>query len=217
MNISGYRINLDHRTDRLAECRANEAALGYDGGFIQRHAAHAEQDFGALGCAKSQVAALVAFLTHSTAPYCMILEDDLDFLQPYALFASQMEQVRQSNLQWDVLLLAGTATVPFAEPPGMPFLARIFESQSASGYIVNRHYVPKLLQCFVNSLVQMDRFRAITSRDAIVSRFAIDMNWKQLQREDNWFIFRPAFGHQRPSFSDIERKFVDYKDCSFYG
>jgi hypothetical protein len=50
----------------------------------------------------------------------------------------------------------------------------------------------------------------------VTARFAIDQAWKALQRRDRWYIFSPAFGRQRPSFSDIEQRDVDY-DAMTYG
>jgi hypothetical protein len=37
-----------------------------------------------------------------------------------------------------------------------------------------------------------------------------DRYWNRLQKRDNWYIVMPQMCMQRPSFSDIERRHVDY-------
>ena len=45
----------------------------------------------------------------------------------------------------------------------------------------------------------------------IQSSYDVDIYWKLLKPIDNWFIFKKTLGYQRPSYSDIEKKDVDYK------
>jgi len=40
--------------------------------------------------------------------------------------------------------------------------------------------------------------------------YAIDRYWSRLQREGKWFTFIWKCGSQRKSYSDIEKKVVDY-------
>ena len=40
--------------------------------------------------------------------------------------------------------------------------------------------------------------------------YAIDMYWKKLQPQSNWFIFYPKIGFQYDSYSDIENHIVNY-------
>lgn len=214
--IAAYRINLDKRPDRLAECRANEGQFLYPEEFIPRLSAVADPNFGAVGCGKSHIAALADAFTRTAAPYCMILEDDFDFLRPAPDLFSTLAQMRSLGVHWDMLMLAGTHVTPLEQPAQAPFLLRIFEAQSTSGYIVNRHYIPHLMNCFAETVGQLERFRNAGSRYTIGNRFAIDMAWKPLQRRDHWFIANPAIGHQRAGFSDIEGKVEDYKDVTFY-
>ncbi|HMA48591.1 MAG TPA: hypothetical protein VKP60_02495 [Magnetospirillaceae bacterium] len=214
--IAAYRINLDKRPDRMADCRANEGQFLYPEFFIPRLSAVADADFGAVGCGKSHIAALADAFTRKAAPYCMIVEDDFDFLRPAPELFATLAQMRSTGLHWDVLMLAGTHVVPLEQPAQAPYLLRIFEAQSTSGYVVNRHYIPLLMNCFAETVGQLERFRNAGARYTIGSRFAIDMAWKHLQRRDHWFIANPAFGHQRAGFSDIEGKVEDYQDVTFY-
>ena len=41
---------------------------------------------------------------------------------------------------------------------------------------------------------------------------AIDIHWRSLQETGNWFALWPAGGEQSTSYSDIERRTVDYSE-----
>jgi hypothetical protein len=40
--------------------------------------------------------------------------------------------------------------------------------------------------------------------------YALDMYWQRIQARDNWYLVAPSLVVQRPSYSDIEKKHVDY-------
>jgi len=214
-SLATYCINLEKRTDRWAECLSNYAAQGLPVDSVTRWKASEDDLFGALGCARSHLAVLSNFLTHRHEPYCLVMEDDFDLLRTWPEFVNTFNSLQANGLDWDTLLLAGTCTVAYIEAP--KGLARIVESQSASGYLIQRRYVPQILHSFANSVVMLEKFREHQPRDQWTLRFAIDQAWKTLQRADRWYIFTPTFGHQRPSFSDIENKLVDYDSLSWHG
>lgn len=215
-DLAGYRINLAKRTDRMEECRKNQSEFGYPDDAITLIRAVEDSDFGAIGCGKSHIEGLTDYFVNGKSPYCMMLEDDFDFLRPAHELLDSLANIGKSGLHWDVLLLAGTRVLPFEQPASAPFLLRVLDSQTTAGYIVNKHYVPKLLGCFLDAVAQLERFRGVEARHLIHSRFAIDIAWKNLQRQDHWYIANPVFGHQRVGFSDIEGKFNDYSDITFY-
>ena len=209
-----YCINLDRRTDRWSECLANYASMGLSDTAVRRVSAVEDADFGALGCAKSHVGVLSQFLTQESAPYCMVLEDDFDLVRPFGELVESFNGLATERVDWDALLLVGTSVVAGAtQKPGV---ARAIESQCTAGYLVHRRYVPTLLACFAESIPQLERLRALQPRHFAVSRLAIDIAWKQLQRRDRWYIFAPSMGRQRPSFSDIEQRVVNY-DAETFG
>lgn len=203
-----YAINLDHRGDRWQALQANAQAHGLAPRAIRRWSAVADPDFGALGCAKSHVAALAHFLTADDAPYALILEDDFEFLRPFGDLLQSVNALNAQRLDWDVLLLMGTAVLALPPQPGG--VARVLESQSAAAYLFSRRYAAQLLGCLAEGLPHMEALRASPARALAAHRHAVDQAWKALQRRDRWYIFSPAFGRQRPGFSDIERREVDY-------
>lgn len=212
MSIYTYVINLDKRTDRWKECIRNFTENGAPIDQFHRWSACEDATFGALGCARSHLLALADFIGNRTESHCLIFEDDFDFLYPWSIFIEKINRLVQSNIEWDVLMLAGTYTVAYTE--NSIGLSRVVESNSASGYLLTRQYANKLLACFANSVIQLQKIKEYNSRSFWVSRFAIDVMWKQLQFTDRWLIFTPVIGHQRPSFSDIEGRIVDYSSVS---
>lgn len=203
-----YQINLDRRTDRWAECLANHKTMGFEDGLIRRVSACAEPEFGALGCAKSHIKVLTEFFLTETAEFCVVLEDDFDFLMNRDVLALKVETALKRGLDFNVLMLSGTYAKSF--PIGLPSIERVLEAQTTCGYIVHRAYVPTLVHCFMKAAHRLDQFRASTPRSQILEWFAIDSAWKVLQKEDKWFIFNPVAGLQRPSYSDIEERHTDY-------
>lgn len=209
-----YTLNLDHRTDRWADACANYEAHGLAPAAVHRFSGFAEPSFGALGCARSHVAALSHFLTHDRQPYALVMEDDFDFVRPFGDVVEVFNQLARHRIEWDTLLLMGTQVL--AGPVNEFGVARVIEAQSAAAYLFSRAYAVELLACFSASLPAMERLSAPGLQAFAVSRLAVDQAWKALQRRDRWYILQPSVGHQRPSWSDIEQRMVDY-DALTYG
>ena len=203
-----YCINLDRRSDRWSECQANYESMGLSTAAVRRVPAVEDTDFGALGCAKSHVSVLSHFLTQESAPYCLVLEDDFDLVRPFSELVDSFNRLASERIDWDALLLVGTSVIAGARQE--PGIARVIESQCTAGYLVNRRYAPALLACFAESIPLLESLRGLQPRHLAVSRLAIDVAWKRLQRRDRWHIFTPSMGRQRPSFSDIEQRVVNY-------
>jgi glycosyl transferase family 25 len=208
-----YCINLEKRSDRWDQILANFQTYGLPASLVQRWTAVADTDFGALGCAKSHVAVLSNFLTNHSEPYCLVLEDDFDFVRPWNEFVECFNSIAAERIDWDVLLLAGTSVLAMAaQSPG---LARVVESQSTVGYFVNRKYAARLLGCFAESIPHMEGMHGRIPQTWLMERFSIDQTWKKLQRRDHWYIFSSAFGRQRPGYSDIENREVNYDNLTY--
>lgn len=214
--IAAYRLNLDKRPDRLAQSVANETAHGYPQGFIQRVSAVEDSDYPTVGCEKSHIIALTDAFINRDTPYCMVLEDDFDFLETADRLLERLGELRAAGQPWDVMLLGAHNVIPYRQNGAPDSLLRVFEAGSAAGYIVNRPYLPKLLNCFVEGVVQLERYRHVNPRDYIGQHFATDVVWWALQRRDNWYIANPALGHQRPGSPDIDGKTTDHSGRTFY-
>jgi hypothetical protein len=214
--IAAYRLNLDKRPDRLAHSVANERAHGYPEGLVERISAVEDADYPTVGCEKSHIIALTDAFINRDTPYCMVLEDDFEFLEQAQSLLDRLGELQASGLPWDVLLLGALNVIPYRQDGAPDSLLRVFEAGSAAGYVVNRPYLPKLLNCFVEGVVQLERYRNVSPREYIGQHFATDVVWWALQRRDNWYIANPVLGHQRPGSTDIDGRVADLGGRTFY-
>lgn len=211
--LDAYCINLKRRDDRWRESQDNFAKCQLPPGFIKRWQATEDRQFGALGCAKSHLALLSHFLCATATDLCMVLEDDFDFVRPWPELLDLLRDIQRTAQNWDVLLLAGTTVV--TERPNAIGLSRVTHAQSTAGYIVGRRYAARLIASFADSVASLERMKGHVPNNFAAALAAIDMNWKPLQRADDWYIPNPPFGIQRPSYSDIVNKHVDYGTLSY--
>ncbi|HEY2007871.1 MAG TPA: hypothetical protein VGH23_02700 [Rhizomicrobium sp.] len=206
--VSVKIINLAHRLDRKEECRKEMAALGWDESHYSFFTARHMPEAPARGCAFSHGKAIADFLFAEDKPFLLVLEDDVtirgDFLASIAAATSQPGF-------WDVFLLAHNAAIPIARSP-VKDAYRVVNAQTASAYLVGRLYASRLMEIFFRSAEMQDRVKNIPSpaREIASSLFRCDMLWKQLQENDRFCAQIPAVAAQRPSYSDIEKKMVDY-------
>lgn len=208
-----YCINLDHRVDRWNESTSNYISHGLNPNLVQRWIAINESEFGALGCAKSHVSVLSHFLTRTNSHYCLILEDDFDFVRPWDAFIECFNKFSEKQIDWDVILLTGTALTPYKIIDSN--ITRVWRSHTTAGYFVSRNYASILLGCFATGVTQLETMSDPAIRQLAISTTAIDILWQPLQRRDRWYIFTPSFGRQRPSFSDIEQGYRNYDPLTY--
>ena len=209
-----YCINLEKRSDRWKQIQLNFQLNGLPSSMVERWNAIPDEAFGALGCAKSHVAVLANFLTKDSEPYCLVLEDDFEFIRPWNEFVERFNEIAGQSIDWDAILLTGTQVLAYGHQ--LPGVAKVLEAQTTAGYFVSRRYAAKVLGCFAESVSQMELMRDKLPNSWLIQHYAIDIAWKYLQRCDRWYIFSPAFGRQRPGFSDIENCEVSY-DALTYG
>lgn len=148
---------------------------------------------GAIGCSKSHIECLRLAIKNNWNNI-LIMEDD----STWNNYEQSIQVLNKLVIQeYDVILLGGC----FANFNKNTY--KLFCGQTATSYLVSKHYYEKLLNNFVEGL---DGF--IKTND--YSRYALDQYWKKLQNTDNWYIVNPALVIQRPCHSYIENKNVNY-------
>lgn len=197
-----WYINLDHRTDRRNHIEKQLVQLNIQP--FTRLSATYEPRRGIVGCGKSHVRAVEAFL-QSGKTYGIILEDDFTFRDPPQT-PNQFKKLFTTPLEWDVILLAGN--VGASSPTEYPFLRRVQDSQTTSGYIVTRRYAPTLLANLKEGVRLLEQH--FNRYGVKKHEYCLDIYWKKLQT-DRWYIFEPKMGYQIDSYSDIERRKVQYQ------
>jgi GR25 family glycosyltransferase involved in LPS biosynthesis len=213
---SCYLISLASREDRRALFVENTNDKGFEHNTFEWIQAIEDQDFGGLGCAKSHVLAMSKFITSTENQYCCIFEDDFKFRETKDFSERLIHRAISDFHSCNVFLLGGTFVTPIPTNSELEThkINKVFEANSASGYLIKRKYVPRLMNAFMTSILGMEEFRAASPRKVIYDRFAIDETWKRLQRSDDWYCSTPMLGEQIASYSDIEKKDVDYSEYS---
>lgn len=185
-------INLDHRTDRRAEIDA-ELAPYFPPEKITRISA-IKRAMGAMGATESHIAVLEMAIANQWKSV-LVLEDDAmwgdDFESSYAILKTL------ATKEHDVIVLGGHNTYWDAES------MKLHCTFGAEGYIVQSHYYSTLLDVFKSSLVEL-------KKSNIPWKDGLDVHWNTLVHRDNWFVVRPNLIKQRPGFSDIQNKVIDY-------
>lgn len=195
-------INLDKRTDRRQQLEGEFTRVGMAlGKAVRIPGVPMPEGDGAQGCSQAHIHALEYFLKHSTDPYCVVIEDDFKFTQtPAHIQAALTQFLTTVGSDWDVLLLSGkvTKTVETPAPYKQSGVVRVLRAHNTDAYVVNRAFVPVLLDNFQRGLTGLQKTRN--------KRYHLDVYWKKLQRAHRWYALQPLLGTQRESYSDIRRK-----------
>jgi len=194
--IPAYYINLAHREDRNQRVKQELKSVGLK---YKRFEA-VESRNGRLGCALSHLS-LIIMAKKMGLPYILICEDDICFKNT-SFFKKQLQLFLKNQQDWDVLLLGGNLIPPFT--PITPHIIKVKHCQTTTGYIIKQHYYNILIQNIREGIKLLLQF----PENHI--EYAIDKYWLSLQKRDNWFMIFPQMVSQYKSYSDIEKKVVDY-------
>lgn len=193
-----FYINLAQRQDRKEHCEKQMELIGVK---AERFNA-IKLNQGALGCSLSHLKCLEDAKSNGCS-HVFVCEDDILFLDP-VLFKSHMNKFLETRKNdWDVILLAGNVVPPYLTIDDT--CIRVKKSQTTTGYIVNGHYIDKLIE---NIREGIELLMKNPTRQKF---YAIDQYWFKLQEKDKWYLITPLTVIQREDYSDIEEKIVNYK------
>jgi glycosyl transferase family 25 len=182
-------INLDHRTDRRTEIESELETMGL-ASISERFPAIRHETIGGVGCGRSHIEVLKLAKERGYSQI-LVLEDDFMLTVDRETLEENLAQI--TDLNFDVCLLS--YNLQNSRESGYPFMKRVMEAQTTSGYIVKSHYYDTLIQVFSDAVIGFEQ----TNYHWI---YAIDVAWKVLQARDTWYCFSPRLGKQRPSYSD---------------
>lgn len=196
-----YYINLDKREDRKKEFLDNFNEM--DESRITRVKGHHYPDNGAVGCLMSHITALSLASKSNAGENILICEDDFT-IKDMDYCNRMLDLVFDKLPDWDVIML-GHNTIDSKdtsiESEKKEKVIQIINSQTASGYLIRKSYIPKLLDIYANDLTEY-------MNTGEWGNFFTDQSWKVLQPVDKWYAFEPSVGFQRPSYSDIQNGFI---------
>ena len=194
---NAFYINLEHRYDRRIHVEEEFKKLGIN---ATRFNAIKMQN-GAIGCSLSHLKCLeIAY--HNNWDHVLICEDDITFLD-VPLFKSQLKLFFENHTNdWYVILFAGNNIPPYKKIDET--CIQVTSCQTTTGYLVNGHYIKKLLDNVkfgVHNLIRNPLYH---------QQYAIDKFWFHLQRIDKWFLIIPLSVVQKEGYSDIEKRNTNY-------
>jgi glycosyl transferase family 25 len=192
-----FYINLEHRTDRRTHVENQLATLGLTSTRFNA----IKMENGAVGCSMSHLKILQNAVTNNLE-HVLILEDDIQFLQP-DVFKEQFNkfiQIHKNN--WDVILFAGNNMPPYETVDDT--CIKVNTCQTTTGYLVNGPYIKVLMQNVKMGITNL------IHRPAQHSLYAIDKFWFALQNVGKWYLITPVTVIQQEGYSDIEKKRTNY-------
>lgn len=204
-----YIINIAHRMDRWSRILKQTTKLGIKP--IRINAIYDKKD-GATGCFKSHIKALKKWSGEDAIWIC---EDDCEFKVDKATLHKTIDAFMKSPA---VVLCLGYNS--YSQKNYNSLFNRTFNNQTATCYIVKGEFVQKLLDIRQHVLAHRiaatesplkSKFKSLKVFKGDIPEFERnDQCWKLLQQDYIFLIPKIRCAIQNKSFSDIEKKDVNY-------
>lgn len=208
MNIVPYYINLDFRLDRRLLLEREFVKMGIKNAirFPAIHHSH-----GLTGCLLSHIKLLETCDIDSE--YIWICEDDIEFMVNRSTLDNYIRLFLDSSA--DILCLGYNSK---SYTPYSNGLFRARDTQTTSSYIIKKSFRKILLNFWKELLISIETgtehssFKRYITLDIHRGPFyALDQAWKVLQQDYVFVIPDKRLLVQRPGFSNIANKSVNYK------
>jgi GR25 family glycosyltransferase involved in LPS biosynthesis len=196
-----FYINLDKREDRREEIETElkDYQLFEN---TERVQAILTPGQGILGCTMSHLNA-INLAKERNYNNVLILEDDFQFTISKEEFENQLQTFFNSKIEYDVCMIS--YNIQRSEPTEYPFLTKVLEAQTASGYIIHHTFYDKMIELYEWAIPLLDQTKEHW-------HYANDQCWKRLQPEAKWYCLANRCGRQRAGYSDNSGQFEDH-DC----
>jgi GR25 family glycosyltransferase involved in LPS biosynthesis len=198
-----FYINLSHRADRNALILSQLKKLGVKEEKIERIEGEHDVLNGHRGCALSHIKAL-KLAQERGLKEVLILEDDAFFLADNDEIETHLGYFYDRIKTFDIFFLGGR--IKKSEPSSFAGISRVKSSRRAHAYLVNSHYIPKLLACFESCY---QKLLSIPFAKNAPDETIIDIAWDTLLQNDLAFYTKNLV-FQRGGYSDIQH--VRYDD-----
>ena len=196
-----FYINLDKREDRKEEIERELTNYGLDM-ISERIQAVETPGQGILGCTISHLSA-IKLAKERNYTNILILEDDFQFTVSKEEFENQLQTFFENQIPYDVCMIS--YNIRQSEPTEYPFLTKVIEAQTASGYIIHHTFYDKMIGLYEWAIPLLQDTREHW-------HYANDQCWKRLQPNANWYCLTTRCGRQRAGYSDNSEQFQDH-DC----
>ena len=194
-----YYINLDRREDRRVETEAELRRLGLSESQWERFPAITHRCV-TTGCTKSHLAVL-KLARDRGHENVLILEDDFHAIVEPDEFWAEIVKFFDSKTPYDVVMLAYNL---IRSEPKDDSVGYAREVQTASAYIVHNRFYDRLIDNVAEGCDLLENTGHHWN-------YSHDQYWKVLQPHAEWFYMLKRLSVQRPSYSDLGSRYVDYK------
>lgn len=197
-----YYINLEYRKDMYDSINNVIDNLQFDKSKVTRINA-IQKDNGAYGCALSHIQALENAKKNG---YNKILIFEDDFVPyDYNDLNNKLTKFLNEVQDWDLVQLSSSSTNDI-KYVGVDNVYKVLDSQGANAYGVSINFIDKLLKVFYESSNELSKEETYKEP----CPYCIDVNWKKLQKDSNWYIFNPILGQENAKFSDVQKRFLEH-------
>jgi GR25 family glycosyltransferase involved in LPS biosynthesis len=215
-----YVINLDTRGDRFNQISQEFSRLKLKKFCRLPASSHSDAP---LACIDSHCRALEDFLkAPSQSPAVMICEDDAQFKCSRATLDKHINEFLANP---DAVVAAlGYNSISQEPYPATPSFLRARDIQTRVCYIVKRDFAPILNKLWrrIYALREKDptskkaswyskAYNKLPIQNIVPDNLRGDQAWKILQQDYVFLVPKKHLVIQRPSYSDIEKRDVDYK------
>jgi GR25 family glycosyltransferase involved in LPS biosynthesis len=188
-------INLSDRKDKRKDLIEELKKLGIPSDKVYR--INATRHFqGFIGCTLSHKKALTLGIIKNAKKMCLLEDDFMLQISPERFHRKVNFALKTLPSDFNVLYLAMTPIL-LKEIDKEHSLQKVNKALAMPAMIINANYFQTLYQIYDN---------------AYKSNVPHDLVTQQYQPTDKWYGFYPQIGGQRPGFSDIELKNVNYAD-----
>ena len=197
-------INLDKRTDRREQFETEMLMFGIANTSYTRITGMAHKN-GAVGCLMSHAKVMAYASVYYPGQHVLIFEDDIKFRQNRTIVEQRLSEFWKNDTvsdKWDILMLANNLVM--SKPSGIPKLVRVIKAYTTSAYLVHADYVNTLLRTWHDALEGYEKH-------GFNNMYKSDVSWLKLQQKHRWFAFHPPLCIQRASYSDVEKRKVNYR------
>jgi glycosyl transferase family 25 len=197
-----YYINLEYRLDMYDSINNVIDNLQFDRNKVTRINA-IKKNNGAYGCALSHIEALED-AKKNCYEKILILEDDFvpfDYNDTKYKISKFLDEVKD----WDLIMLSSSRIMQVNDSQ-YDNVQKVIDCQGTIAYAITSDFIDTLLETFKKS---SDLLSTIENY-AEPCPYCIDVFWKHLQPNSNWYIFNPILGKEFPKYSDVQKRFLDH-------
>ena len=203
--LIGLYINLNKRKDRRLHFHKLKKYFNFIRNIGRYPATY--HNNGSLGCSLSHLKCLQFLYIKTKTPYVAVFEDDFTITNTrYFLdFTRNFEKIKNNN-DWDLITLTPHKNSKTIKSDGnytKHGFKRIQDTQTMTGYIIKREFIPVLIQCLKLGVNSMKAGKTIHT-------FTCDQVWKRLQGNHVFICYNKQFASQLPGWSDIDKRRVNY-------